>query len=266
MAQSPTPPLRAVAAVLAALALQGADAAEAGGPSSCGCTPTPSPSSSSSSASSGGFYSYGAASAASTSVVSVTTSLRGAAVANAQALANSVGGGYGSFSELGGVTTSIESVQVEGAEPQRRICTAFRARAVAATVRASCLDDKDVPHPASQVSPDRRVADAFEGEIYRCIAGTRLQYTLATSEAAAEGRSVGCAKGQALWRRRDGALECRAQVPARDCNERSLLRRYGAGVKTVTVQTGQECVAWREEASAPTDGGGLHVELSPGDP
>ena len=27
-----------------------------------------------------------------------------------------------------------------------------------------------------------------------------------------------------------GRIECRAQKPARDCNERSLLRRFGAGI------------------------------------
>jgi hypothetical protein len=181
-------------------------------------------------------------------------------------VANSVGGGYGSFSEQGGVTTNIEAVQVEAPAPERRVCAAFRAVAQAMTIRASCLDDKDVPHPASQVSPERQVANGFEGEIYRCIAGTRLQYTMLQSEGASDGQSMSCRKGEALYHQSNGRLECRAQKPARDCNERSLLRRYGAGVKVLSAVAGQECVAWRTEAAAgPSStgaGGAAPLELS----
>jgi hypothetical protein len=161
-----------------------------------------------------------------------------------------VGGGYGSFSEQGGVTTNIEAVQVEAPASDRRVCAAFRAVARVTTIRASCLDDKDVPHPASQVSPERQVANGFEGEIYRCIAGTRLQYTMLQSEAASDGQSMSCRKGEALYHQNNGRLECRAQKPARDCNERSLLRRYGAGLKVLSAVAGQECVTWRTEAAA----------------
>ena len=46
-------------------------------------------------------------------------------------------------------------------------------------IQAFCIDDRDVPHPASQVRPDREVAADYDGELYRCIAGTRLQITWA---------------------------------------------------------------------------------------
>ena len=183
----------------------------------------------------------------------------------AQALANTVGGGYGTFSESGGVTTTLDSVQVESPAPADRVCAAFRAATRVMAIRASCLDDKDVPHPASQVSPERRVADAYEGEVYRCIAGTRLQYTVLQSETAADGRSVSCRKGDALYRQRDGRLQCRPQKPARDCNERSLLRRYGAGMKLVAVFEQQECVSWRqagEASQAPQSTGPVEVSVS----
>ena len=42
-------------------------------------------------------------------------------------------------------------------------------------------------------------------------------------------------------------LTCRPQRPARDCNERSLLRRFGAGVKILTIMTTEKYTAYREE-------------------
>ena len=42
-------------------------------------------------------------------------------------------------------------------------------------------------------------------------------------------------------------IECRPQTPQRDCNERSLLRRYGAGVKILTLYREETYTAWREE-------------------
>jgi hypothetical protein len=46
-------------------------------------------------------------------------------------------------------------------------------------IRAVCIDDREVPHPASQVFPGHDVAEKYEGELYRCIAGTRLSVTVA---------------------------------------------------------------------------------------
>ena len=54
----------------------------------------------------------------------------------------------------------------------------------------------------------------------------------------------------ALYHSADGRLACRQQKPARDCNERSLLRRYGAGIKVLKVAAAQTCVAYRNETQA----------------
>ena len=86
-----------------------------------------------------------------------------------------------------------------------------------------------------------------------------MQYVLGTfaGEASfAHGQTVACNKGDALWRGGDGRMQCRPQTPARDCNERSLLRRYGAGIKLVQVAGGQ-CVRFgsgQSVASAPGAG------------
>jgi hypothetical protein len=113
-----------------------------------------------------------------------------------------------------------------------------------------CIDARQIPHPASQVRPDRDIAASFEGELYRCIAGTWLQATIADFSGKVDfsgGKTMACEKGQALYHGRDGKLECRRQTPARDCNERSLLRRFGAGVKVLTITEIETYTAYREE-------------------
>lgn len=117
-------------------------------------------------------------------------------------------------------------------------------------IQAVCIDDRLVPHPASQVSPEREIGEAYEGELYRCLAGTRLQYTWAEylgKVSFDNGRTVACRKNDALWRGADGKVECRPQKPARDCNERSLLRRYGAGIKIVKTVWVETYTAYRTE-------------------
>ena len=72
------------------------------------------------------------------------------------------------------------------------------------------------------------------------------------------GQTMACQKGDALFHvggRRGadgqggGRLECRPQKPARDCNERSLLRRFGAGIKILTIMITERYTAYREENS-----------------
>jgi hypothetical protein len=119
-------------------------------------------------------------------------------------------------------------------------------------IQAECLDDRDTPHPASQVHPEREVADDYDGEIFRCIAGTHMQATIGDWNDAltlAHGETLACGKMQALYHSPDGTVACRAQKPARDCNERSLLRRYGPGVKVLKLVRQETYTAYREEKS-----------------
>jgi hypothetical protein len=95
-------------------------------------------------------------------------------------------------------------------------------------IQAICIDTTDNPHPASQTFGGEDVRDAYRGEIFRCMSGTRMRYTL-------DGRSYDCEQGQALWYE-NGRLECRTQIARRPCNERSLLRRFGAGEKVIVIR------------------------------
>lgn len=177
----------------------------------------------------------------------------GLAVANAQAqnLLAASGGGGGSFFTDGGTSGNIPNLIVASPETQtRQVCVERRAVAAAVAIQAVCIDDKSVPHPASQTTPWRDVPEGFAGELFRCLAGARLQYVIADFAGEAKfdrGQTVVCKKGDALFRGADGRLQCRPQAPARDCNERSLLRRYGAGIKVMKAVAAEQCVRWSTE-------------------
>ena len=184
------------------------------------------------------------------------------AAVNAASVATGAASGY-AVSE--GSNSYIPNLQVEavGTAEARRVCAEFRATPKVVALQAVCLDDKAVPHPASQVMPDRDVAPGYEGEVFRCIAGTRMQYTLAEYAGSADfarGQTVSCVKGDALYHAAGGQLACRPQRPARDCNERSLLRRYGAGFKLLKLAVGQQCVAYRTETAQSAAPGSLLLD------
>jgi len=107
-----------------------------------------------------------------------------------------------------------------------------------ALLQAICLDATNNPHPASQTFGDRAVARDYSGEVFRCIAGTRMRYTL-------DGQQYDCAAGQALWYE-GNAVQCRTQIERRNCNERSLLRRFGPGDKMVHIRSSEERVTQHE--------------------
>lgn len=148
------------------------------------------------------------------------------------------GGGYGNWSQTPGIPSTL-GLNVHGGEERGyESYEASRLVTREVEVQAVCIDDKGVPHPASQVFGGRSVEGGYTGEVYRCIAGTRLQYI-------ADGKSYDCGKNDALWHE-GGRLECRRQKAARACNERSLLRKFGAGSKLLTLTTTETYRAERE--------------------
>ncbi len=173
--------------------------------------------------------------------------------AQTQAQVVGAGGGAASFISPGAVTAV--NLGVGGGE-EREAYEAERTKIEKVVIQAFCFDDKDVPHPASQVQPDRDIAEGYEGEVYRCIAGTHMQVTIAPWReqiSFAGGQTLACLKGEALWHaagQGGGRLVCRPQIPARDCNERSLLRRFGAGIKILTLVMTEKYQAYREHSSS----------------
>jgi len=195
------------------------------------------------------------------SVANANASGAGFANGNVAILVGGGGGGGGGFI-TNGPQSLLQNINVEG-EQRRASFEATRTRTKKVIIEAVCIDDKAVPHPASQVTPDRDIDDAYDGELFRCIAGTHLQATIAEYLGRISfdhGQNLDCLKAQALYHAPGGKVECRAQKPARDCNERSLLRRFGAGIKILTMITVEKYTEYREEASQSTSGGSMILD------
>lgn len=177
---------------------------------------------------------------------------------NNQGFFVSGGGGYyaapgvspstiGALNVEGNVETYIETVTEEVATTQEYCEDSVSVTRATRPVQAVCIDDKGTPHPASQVIEAQTVSGSYGGEIFRCMAGTNMQVTLGKVDngraSFAHGETFSCGKGEALVHTPGGNLSCKPQAPQRSCNERSLLRRYGPGIKLVqsTVQT-KTCV------------------------
>lgn len=171
--------------------------------------------------------------------VNVNVNVKAGASASGSASAGSTyyGGGYGNWSQTPGYPQQVGGFNVMTAEEQFESYSESKSMTRRMVLQASCIDDRGLPHPASQVRGDRDILDSYTGEVYRCIAGTRMQWVYADYDGKVNfdgGKTVTCQKGDALWFDK-GELTCRKQTPARQCNERSLLRRFGAGIKILTM-------------------------------
>lgn len=158
------------------------------------------------------------------------------------------GGGGAYFNVDQPYPTTIQGLNVEGATLRAIQVPYSQSRRIEKRVRiqAVCIDDRARPHPASQVRPGKAVASSYEGELYRCIAGSKLQWTVMDLDGG-PGETFNCNKREALWHGAGGQLECRPEKAERDCNERSLLRRYGAGEKELVMVREEVFTAYREE-------------------
>jgi hypothetical protein len=173
------------------------------------------------------------------------------------------GGGGGGGSSIGPAPVGVIQNLSVGGEVRKTAYEAERVKIKKVVIEVECIDDKLVPHPGSQVTPDRDIDDNYDGELFRCIAGTHMHITMADYEGSIDfghGWTMDCDKGQALYHAPGGHVECRAQIPARDCNERSLLRRFGAGVKILTMITKERYTAYKEETDEATSIGSMTID------
>ena len=168
-----------------------------------------------------------------------------------------VSGGGGGFSRPAPVaTTAIDGLNVVGGEEtytetvtedvpvvEEYCVDEVSSRTVYKAIQAVCIDDTGSPHPASQVNGSQSIAPGYRGEVYRCMAGTRMQVTLGSAEngnvSFDHGQTLSCKKGEALVYKPGGQLSCEPQIPQRNCNERSLLRRHGPGIKTFEAKVAE---------------------------
>lgn len=168
------------------------------------------------------------------------------------------GGAY--FAPQGIAPTTLQNLNVAGAEERyvetvseqvpvrEEICVPQTQHIMSVRpVQAVCLDDTGTPHPASQVSGEREVRESYTGEIYRCMAGTSMQVTIGRINGNqadfSQAQTFACDRGEALVRSATGELSCAPQTPQRDCNERSLLRQHGPGLKLIPARaTVEQCI------------------------
>jgi len=184
--------------------------------------------------------------------VSAQAGAQGSASGQSTIVVNGGGGGGGGGFSVGNQGMIQNLAVIGGGQMNRESYEASRSVTRKVVIQAVCIDDKDVPHPASQVTPDREIDDAYDNELYRCIAGTHMQATIAVYNGQIDfshAQTLACAKNEALYHSPGAHVECRLQKPARDCNERSLLRRFGAGVKILTMTTVEKYSAFREQQS-----------------
>ncbi len=176
------------------------------------------------------------------SVVSKTQSFINTNIVSSGESTVIISGGGGYYAPQGVPATAIPKLHVEGGEETiteiEEYCEdEISVKTITRPVQAVCLDDKGVPHPASQVEQGGSIAHSYKGELFRCMAGTNMQVTLGSMQdgtaSFASGETFACRKGEALVHHGNGQLTCAPQIPQRDCNERSLLRRHGPGIKLV---------------------------------
>ena len=187
------------------------------------------------------------------SIINNTNSYLNVSVAGSQGTTIISGGGGGFYAPQGVAPSTISALNVEGnVETYMETITEqvptveeycderISIQETLRPVQAVCLDDKGTPHPASRVDATQQVPNGYQGELFRCMAGTSMQVTLGSIEngsaSFAHGESFACRKGEALVHKGNGNLACAPQIPQRSCNERSLLRRHGPGLKVVQAK------------------------------
>lgn len=167
-----------------------------------------------------------------------------------------IGGGGSSFMGPAPVSPGIiDGLAIGGEEAVSETVMEQRTTTETVAIRAVCIDDRGMPHPASRTDGDEQVAQGFEGELFRCMAGTRMEVTvgrMVNGQAVFDGGSnLSCARGQALVHR-GGQLSCAAQAARAECNERSLLRRFGPGIKYATITRTEQVATQRQVQAATT--------------
>ncbi|WP_417497940.1 hypothetical protein [Maricaulis sp.] len=181
---------------------------------------------------------------ASSSATSTATAGAGSASRAGAGSVTYIGGGSYSPYASAPAATAITGLNVAGLEREAEyeFREEQRSRWVEEwrLVRAVCVDDTGTPHPASRVDNGDRVAATYDGEVYRCVAGTAMQVTIGWRQDGqdnwTDAPTIMCRKGEALRHSPGGTLVCSAQEPRRNCNERSLLRMYGPGTKLVFMR------------------------------
>jgi len=122
-------------------------------------------------------------------------------------------------------------------------CT-YQDATVVKSIHAVCVSDDGHEFPASHMTSETWINSAYEGELARCLPGSRLKVAMGKATptgmgfASASGSdTLQCGVHEALRHYKDGVLKCAPAVPVPDCTERTNLRKYGTGDMFFTYRT-----------------------------
>ncbi len=140
------------------------------------------------------------------------------------------GGGYNEY-----VTVSNRGGDISGIQATQQ-CRMQEANVVKA-IHAVCVSPDGREFPASHMTADTWLDSSYEGEVMRCIPGSRLKVAIGDvlqsdqgmAGTYAGGQVLECEGDEALRHYKDGMLKCVPKTPVPDCTERSNLRRWGTG-------------------------------------
>ncbi len=166
--------------------------------------------------------------------VQVAAFAQAMAQANANAGAQVIVYGGGSYeyvnirnnSDSGAIATATASARCE-----------MQDATVVKSIHAVCIAADGREFPASHMTADTWIDSAYEGEVARCIAGSRLKIVIGDVVQSDQGMAglyskgviLQCSEHEAVRHFKDGMLKCAAQVDVPDCTERTNLRKYGTG-------------------------------------
>lgn len=141
---------------------------------------------------------------------------------------------------------------------------------VVKSIHAVCMTDDGREFPASHMTGETWIESSYDGEVARCIAGSRLKVTIGEVSQSDQGLAgsyehgqvLACGDHEALRHFKDGAVKCAPAMPVPDCTERTNLRRYGGGdfffsfrAKVCVTETAENRETPADVTGLPLDGG-----------
>jgi hypothetical protein len=178
------------------------------------------------------------------------------ASAFAQAIAAANAGSAASVVIYGGGSYEYVNVRNEGGNvgvaAASNKCEMTEAT-VMKSIHAVCIAADGREFPASHMTGDTWIDNAYEGEIARCIAGSHLKITIGDVVQSDQGMAgtyskgviLECGEHEAVRHFKEGMLKCAPAVPVPDCTERTNLRKWGTGDMFFTYRS-TVCATTRE--------------------
>ena len=169
------------------------------------------------------------------------------------------------------VTVNAKAESGIGAVKATGHCEMQEATVVKA-IHAVCVSADGHEFPASHMLPDTWVDSAYEGEVLRCIPGSRVKVVIGDVVQSDQGMAgtytngviLQCGEHEAVRHYKDGMLKCAPAVAVPDCTERTNLRKYGTGDMFFTFRT-TVCASSAKTASRELELEGLTLDGGVGD-